>query len=178
VNFETGTLILNGRYKLLRVLGSGAFAHVYEALHTHLNITRAIKILRPDAPGLGTSVFDEYEERFQLEAEVGAQLNHPTPNPNLVQVYDFDREQGELFLIMEFCAKESCGKCPPCRIGTSRMLAILERICGGTGAIEDIASLEELALQVKKNSFKAITVSTLPAGEQLFFLYPKPARLM
>ena len=53
---------------------------------------------------------------------------------------------------MEFCAKESCGKCPPCRIGTSRMLEILKRICEGSGDIEDMVKLEELALQVKKNS--------------------------
>jgi NADH-quinone oxidoreductase subunit F len=53
---------------------------------------------------------------------------------------------------MDFCAKESCGKCPPCRIGTARMLEILERICAGEGKPEDIGKLETLALQVKKNS--------------------------
>ncbi|MCQ9207814.1 MAG: NADH-quinone oxidoreductase subunit NuoF [Omnitrophica bacterium] len=53
---------------------------------------------------------------------------------------------------MEFCVKESCGKCPPCRIGTTRMLDILERICGGKAEMKDIPRLEELALQVKKNS--------------------------
>ena len=53
---------------------------------------------------------------------------------------------------MDFCSKESCGKCPPCRIGTSRMLEILERICAGKGVPEDIARLEELGSQVKKNS--------------------------
>ncbi|MBI5723127.1 MAG: FAD-dependent oxidoreductase [Planctomycetes bacterium] len=53
---------------------------------------------------------------------------------------------------MDFCAKESCGKCPPCRIGTRRMLEILDRICAGKGRIEDIDKLETLALQVKKNA--------------------------
>ncbi len=53
---------------------------------------------------------------------------------------------------MEFCAKESCGKCPPCRIGTTRMLEILERICAGKGEVDDIARLEELGGQVRKNS--------------------------
>jgi NADH:ubiquinone oxidoreductase subunit F (NADH-binding)/(2Fe-2S) ferredoxin/NAD-dependent dihydropyrimidine dehydrogenase PreA subunit len=53
---------------------------------------------------------------------------------------------------MEFCAKESCGKCPPCRIGTTRMLEILERICAGKGTPEDIVRLEELGNEVKKNS--------------------------
>ncbi len=53
---------------------------------------------------------------------------------------------------MEFCAKESCGKCPPCRIGTTRMHEILQRICAGKGEPGDIPKLEALALQVKKNS--------------------------
>ncbi len=53
---------------------------------------------------------------------------------------------------MEFCAKESCGKCPPCRIGTTRMLEILERICAGQGKPEDIERLEKLGSEVKKNS--------------------------
>ncbi len=37
--------------------------------------------------------------------------------------------------------EESCGKCPPCRIGTKRMLEILERICAGKGEMEDIDKL-------------------------------------
>ena len=53
---------------------------------------------------------------------------------------------------VEFCAKESCGKCPPCRIGTTRMKEILERIAAGHGKPEDIKKLEDLAGQTRKNS--------------------------
>ena len=53
---------------------------------------------------------------------------------------------------MDFCARESCGKCAPCRIGTRRMLEILERICAGEGKPEDLDKLETLAVQVKQNS--------------------------
>jgi NADH:ubiquinone oxidoreductase subunit F (NADH-binding)/(2Fe-2S) ferredoxin len=53
---------------------------------------------------------------------------------------------------VDFCAKESCGKCPPCRIGTTRMKEILDRITAGHGEHEDIGKLEELAAQIKKNS--------------------------
>ncbi len=53
---------------------------------------------------------------------------------------------------MDFCAKESCGKCPPCRIGTTHMRKILERITAGRGESEDVGKLEELAGQIKKNS--------------------------
>lgn len=46
---------------------------------------------------------------------------------------------------LEFTADESCGKCAPCRIGTKRMLEILERITKGQGEEGDIERLEELA---------------------------------
>ncbi|MEZ5359272.1 MAG: NADH-ubiquinone oxidoreductase-F iron-sulfur binding region domain-containing protein [Candidatus Zixiibacteriota bacterium] len=46
---------------------------------------------------------------------------------------------------MEFCQDESCGKCTPCRIGTRRMLEILQRICRGEGQDGDIELLEDLA---------------------------------
>jgi NADH:ubiquinone oxidoreductase subunit F (NADH-binding)/NAD-dependent dihydropyrimidine dehydrogenase PreA subunit len=51
-----------------------------------------------------------------------------------------------------FSQDESCGKCTPCREGTTRMLEILDRITGGAGALEDIARLERLAQLVKKSS--------------------------
>ncbi len=49
---------------------------------------------------------------------------------------------------LEFTVDESCGKCPPCRIGTKRMLEILERITGGKGEMEDIDKLEILAKNI------------------------------
>ena len=53
---------------------------------------------------------------------------------------------------MEFICDESCGKCSPCRIGTKRMLEILEKITEGKGTMEDLAELEELAQTVQANS--------------------------
>ena len=50
---------------------------------------------------------------------------------------------------LDFTAKESCGKCVPCRIGTKRMLEILTRICDGKGKEGDIELLEELCLAIK-----------------------------
>ncbi len=49
---------------------------------------------------------------------------------------------------LEFTVDESCGKCPPCRIGTKRMLEILERITGGKGEMEDIEKLEVLSKNI------------------------------
>ncbi len=53
---------------------------------------------------------------------------------------------------LSFTQSESCGKCPPCRIGTYQMLEILNRITSGKGADGDIESLEALAKQVQAAS--------------------------
>ena len=53
---------------------------------------------------------------------------------------------------LEFTQDESCGKCPPCRIGTKRMLEILEDICGGKGKEGDIERLQELAEGIKSSA--------------------------
>ena len=53
---------------------------------------------------------------------------------------------------LEFTVSESCGKCTPCRIGTKRMLEILERLCNGEGEEFDIYRLEKLAANIQKAS--------------------------
>ncbi|MGS0764732.1 NADH-ubiquinone oxidoreductase-F iron-sulfur binding region domain-containing protein [Syntrophomonas curvata] len=53
---------------------------------------------------------------------------------------------------LDFTQKESCGKCVQCRIGTKRMLEILERICNGEGQPGDIELLQEIALKVGEGS--------------------------
>jgi len=53
---------------------------------------------------------------------------------------------------MEFTQDESCGKCTPCRIGTRRLLEILERICGGEGQPGDIELLENLCQEIRTTS--------------------------
>lgn len=53
---------------------------------------------------------------------------------------------------ISFSQYESCGKCTPCREGTTRMLEILERITSGKGQMEDLDKLERLAKLIKKAS--------------------------
>ena len=57
---------------------------------------------------------------------------------------------------LEFTVDESCGKCTPCRIGTRRMLEILQRIVDGKGEDGDIERLEELAQTIKSTSLCAL----------------------
>ncbi len=53
---------------------------------------------------------------------------------------------------LEFTVEESCGKCTPCRIGTKRLLEILEKITEGNGTMEDLDRLEELCYYIKENA--------------------------
>ncbi|MBE6537285.1 MAG: 4Fe-4S dicluster domain-containing protein [Ruminococcaceae bacterium] len=53
---------------------------------------------------------------------------------------------------LEFTVDESCGKCTPCRVGTKRLLEILDKITQGNGTLEDIDRLEELCNYIKQNS--------------------------
>ncbi len=53
---------------------------------------------------------------------------------------------------LNFTVDESCGKCTPCRVGTRRLMEILEKITSGNGTLEDLDKLEELCYYIKENS--------------------------
>ena len=53
---------------------------------------------------------------------------------------------------LDFTVSESCGKCTPCRIGTKRMLEILDRMCEGKAEEDDLYKLEKLASNIKKSA--------------------------
>ena len=53
---------------------------------------------------------------------------------------------------LEFTVDESCGKCTPCRIGTKRLLEMLEKITNGQGTVEMLDEMEELCYYIKANS--------------------------
>ena len=53
---------------------------------------------------------------------------------------------------LEFTVDESCGKCTPCRVGTKRLLEMLDNITTGKANLEDIDKLEELCYYIKQNS--------------------------
>jgi NADP-reducing hydrogenase subunit HndC len=51
-----------------------------------------------------------------------------------------------------FCVEESCGKCPPCRIGTRVLLGLLERMCDGRGEPGDLERIESLGRHISRTS--------------------------
>jgi NADH-quinone oxidoreductase subunit F len=86
----------------------------------------------------------DYEELAQMGAIMGS--------GGLVVLDDRDCMVDIARYFLRFTQDESCGKCTFCRIGTKRILEILERICEGKGQNGDIDLLEDLCLQVKKAS--------------------------
>ena len=98
IYYKPGDILLD-KYRIEELIGEGAFAEVYLATHIELNVPRALNILRKEAPGVGSTEFEDFQERFKLEVQLGARINHP----NVVQVHDFEREGDTLILVMEYC---------------------------------------------------------------------------
>jgi tetratricopeptide (TPR) repeat protein len=87
-----GVRLREGRYQLVRVLGTGGMATVWEAEDTRLGRSVAVKVL--------SDVFahdDEYLARFRREARLAAGLSHP----GLVNVFDFEATADRPYLVME-----------------------------------------------------------------------------
>ena len=57
---------------------------------------------------------------------------------------------------LTFTSEESCGKCTPCRVGTRRMLEILDKICNGHGEMSDLDILKSLSVQIRDSSLCAL----------------------
>jgi serine/threonine-protein kinase len=85
-----------GRYELVRVLGKGAMGIVYEGRDPNLDRRVAIKTVKVE--NLSDEAAAEYEARFRTEARSAARLQHP----NIVSVYDSDRDGDTAFLVMEY----------------------------------------------------------------------------
>lgn len=85
-----------GRYDLIRVLGKGAMGLVYEGRDPNLDRRVAIKTIKVE--NLSEEEAADYEVRFRTEARSAARLQHP----NIVSVYDSDRDGDMAYLVMEF----------------------------------------------------------------------------
>jgi NADH-quinone oxidoreductase subunit F len=85
---------------------------------------------------------------YEALREVGAIMG----SGGLVVLDDRDCMVDIARFFLRFTCHESCGKCTFCRIGTRRMLEILDRLCEGQGRPEDLGNLEELADRVSRTS--------------------------
>ena len=84
---------INDRYSIIRTLGEGGMANVYLAYDTILDRNVAVKVLRGDLAS-----DEKFVRRFQREALSASNLYHP----NIVQIYDFDQEDGQYYIVMEY----------------------------------------------------------------------------
>ncbi len=91
-----------GKYRLEKQIGAGAFASIYEAMHIHLHVPFAIKILHP-----AFANEEEVLRRFFREARAASQLQHE----NVVFIADFDVEEGVgPYIVMEYLEGDTLKK--------------------------------------------------------------------
>ena len=108
---------------------------------------KAVQLGGPSGGCIPASLADtpvDYEALAQSGAIMGS--------GGLVVLDDRDCMVDIARFFLDFTCHESCGKCTFCRVGTQRMLEILERLCAGAGRPGDLANLEELADRVSRTS--------------------------
>jgi eukaryotic-like serine/threonine-protein kinase len=114
-----------GKYEILRALGQGAMGEVYLAHQAAIGREVAIKTILSTA---GRA--DDMEERFRREAAAAGKLNHP----NIVTIYDFDREGELLYLVMEYVQGEDLEDIIAHQSMTpAQFLEVLAQVCDGLG---------------------------------------------
>jgi formate dehydrogenase iron-sulfur subunit len=100
---------------------------------------RAVQVGGPLGAYIPAAEFDTAVD-YEALAGIGALLGHGG-------IVAFDDTVDMAFMAryaMEFCAHESCGKCTPCRIGSTRGVEIMDKILKGVAPRENVALLEEL----------------------------------
>ena len=90
--------VLGGRYQIEDLLGQGGMSAVYKATDPNLNRAVSVKLIHPHLADDA-----EFVRRFREEAAVVAQLRHP----NIVQVFDFNRDGDDFYMVMEFVDGET-----------------------------------------------------------------------
>ena len=85
---------INDRYEIIKTLGEGGMANVYLAYDTILDREVAVKVLRGDLAN-----DEKFVRRFQREALSASSLSHP----NIVEVYDVGEDDGQYYIVMEYC---------------------------------------------------------------------------
>ena len=111
---------------------------------------RALKAVQTGGPSGGCipATFLDLEVDYESLAQLGSIVG----SGGMVVLDETDCMVNTAKFFLEFTQSESCGKCTPCRVGTKRLLEILERITSGKGKDGDIELLEELSHYIKTAS--------------------------
>lgn len=126
INIMSETILLNNRYQLQELLGSGGMSVVYRAHDRMLERDVAIKILRETY-----SSDPAFRERFRQEAKAAANLSHP----NIVTIHDFGLDSGRLFIVMEYVPGEHLKSLlkKRGRFSIEETLSLIVQACAGIG---------------------------------------------
>ncbi len=98
--------IIGSNFRVLKLIGTGAMGHVYQAEQLSLGKMVALKLLRSELMG-----DEKLIKRFELEAKNASQLNHP----NSIQIIDFGRDRDLLYIAMELLPGVDLGQLDPAR---------------------------------------------------------------
>jgi serine/threonine protein kinase len=120
------SVLLNNRYRLLELVGSGGMAVVYRGEDTLLQRRVAVKVLRE-----GFASDPAFLTRFQREARAAANLDHP----NIVTVYDVGQDGDRHYIVMEYVDGQDLKTLirQKGRLGVEETLDIAVQVCAGVG---------------------------------------------
>ena len=112
--------IIVGRYQIENHIAQGGFGDVFLAKRLDQNVHRALKVLRRDSLGMSEKLYQECGERFRIEAQLGAKLNHP----HITKAVDYGQDGEMQVLAMEYAAGGSLAE----RLSGNPQLPIKEAI--------------------------------------------------
>lgn len=135
---------------LVEVPMGATLRHVVEDIGGGVPNGKKFKAAQTGGPSGGCIPADYYDIPMDYESlsSIGCMMG----SGGLIVLDEDDCMVDIAKFFLGFTVSESCGKCTPCRIGTKRMLEILEKISEGKGTMEDLDKLEDLAKYIKANS--------------------------
>ena len=142
--YDPGYLLLD-KYRIEKLLGQGAFGEVYLVTHLQLNVLRVVKVLRRDAPGMDSDIYyGPPQARFKLEAQLGARLNSPHPNPRLLQIFNLHADERLSVLEMEYAAGGSLAQRIEKNRAGNQLMPVDEALRIAAEVAEGLAALHKL----------------------------------
>ncbi len=144
--------VIADRYRILELLGRGGMGVVYKVEHVHIGKLMAMKLLHGELARDRNTV-----KRFQREAEAVSRLSHP----NTVQVFDFGRSEGLMYLVMEYLNGKDLGQLirEEGHLPFDRVARILAQVCASVS--------EAHALGIVHRDLKPENVMIVGTGREI-----------
>jgi serine/threonine-protein kinase len=122
--------VLDGKYRLTRLIGKGGMGSVYEAEHTVISRRVAVKLLHPEHAGEG-----DIATRFVREAQSASAIGHP----NIIEIHDVGEDRGQTYIVMELLEGTSLGALlrDRGRLAPEHAVAVARQVADGLQAAHD-----------------------------------------